>query len=192
MIYIISGTDRPGSRSRQVSNILKGLYDQLGANTEIMDLIDIPLNQCNGQYGQDDQSAAIKGFGDKLHGAEGFHIVCPEYNGSYPGALKFFIDHWKFPSTFEYRPVAFTGLGGRFGGMRPVEHLQGIFGYRNAYMYPRRVFLMNIFTEMKDGIITNDKYMEELQWQTKGFTRFVKAIHDAELDANTYIASQQK
>ena len=47
----------------------------------------------------------------------------------------------KFPESFEKRPVCFTGLGaGIWGALRPVEQLQAIFGYRNAYLFPERVF----------------------------------------------------
>ena len=42
--------------------------------------------------------------------ADGLVIVVPEYNGSYPGALKLFIDMLKFPESFENKPVAFIGI----------------------------------------------------------------------------------
>ena len=67
----------------------------------------------------------------------GLHVVTPEYNGSVPGVLKYFIDMLKFPESFENRPVCFTGLGaGIWGALRPVEQLQAIFGYRNAFVFP--------------------------------------------------------
>ena len=37
--------------------------------------------------------------------AEGLIVVTPEYNGSLPGVLKYFIDMLKFPESFEQRPV---------------------------------------------------------------------------------------
>ena len=81
---------------------------------------------------------------DRIDRAEGLYLICPEYNGSYPGVIKTFIDYWSYPKSFEKRPVCFTGLGGVFGGLRPVEHLQQIFGYRNAFIFPERVFLQNV------------------------------------------------
>jgi len=103
-------------------------------------------------------------------------MIIPEYNGSMPGALKLFIDHWKFPDSFERRPVCFVGLGGRFGGLRPVEHMQQIFGYRNAFIFPDRVFLCNVW-----NLVENDKLMDEtidqlLNKQIKDFSRFVAAL----------------
>ena len=45
--------------------------------------------------------------------------------------------------------MALIGIGGRYGGMRPVDHLSQIFAYRNAYVYPQRVFLFNIWDQLK-------------------------------------------
>ena len=51
----------------------------------------------------------------------------------------------KFPESFEQKPVCFTGLSaGIWGALRPVEQLQQIFVYRNAHVYPERVFLPGI------------------------------------------------
>ena len=50
-----------------------------------------------------------------------------------------------FPESFEQRPVCFVGLAaGIWGALRPVEQLQAIFGYRNAYIFPERVFMPGI------------------------------------------------
>ena len=69
--------------------------------------------------------------------AAGLHVVTPEYNGSFPGVLKYFIDMLKFPESFDRKPVAFLGeAAGTWGGLRSVEQLQMIFGYRNATSSP--------------------------------------------------------
>ena len=127
---------------------------------------------------------------EKLNSADGIHIVCPEYNGSYPGVLKYFIDHWKYPDTFEYRPLAFVGLGGRFGGLRPVEHLQGVFGYRNAFVYPERVFIFDVWNILKEGKITDAATMALMKSQVKGFKAFTRALCQAEIDANSRLKAK--
>ena len=55
-------------------------------------------------------------------------MVAPEYNGSIPGALKYFIDLLPFPEAFEDRPVAFVGIAsGRVGRFAyGIEHLQHV------------------------------------------------------------------
>ncbi len=184
MKYIISGTNRPGSNSLEVSKILQSYYKELGEEFEILDLKDIPLDQMNGQaYSKDQQSSELQKLVTEIDRCEALIIVCPEYNGSYPGILKLFIDHWSYPSSFESRPVCFVGLGGRFGGLRPVEHLQHVFGYRNAYVFPQRVFISNVWSVVKEGKLLDENIQGLLKKQCQGFVSFYKALKTAGLDA---------
>lgn len=183
MKHIISGTDRAGSNSLQVALLIQKFYQQLGEKTEVIDLAKLNLFSTGPQYGQSEMTGPLHSWIQQIGESEGLIVVCPEYNGSMPGALKYFIDHWKFPESFEFRPVCFVGLGGMFGGLRPVEHLQQVFGYRNAFIYPERVFLMNVWKILKDGDITEPVAKNLLMQQTKGFQAFCNALHVAKLDA---------
>ncbi len=182
MKYIISGTNRPRSRTLQISKILQKYYELEGEKVEIIDLAEISFKEVDGnQYADAPPDMKLKL--DMILKASGLIIVCPEYNGSYPGILKYFIDHWPYPTAFEYRPVCFVGLGARFGGLRAVEHLQGVFGYRNSFVFPERVFLSNIFQTLKEGKLIDAIAEQLLVQQVQGFTKFVKALKDAGLSA---------
>jgi NAD(P)H-dependent FMN reductase len=172
MIYIISGTNRPGSRTRQVADNVFQFYKAQTADVEMIDLAELPLDELmRTPYGSE-PPAKIKAAIQKIDTSAGLVMVVPEYNGSMPGALKFFIDHWSYPRSFEGRPVAFVGLGFRWGGLRPVEHLQQVFGYRNAWVFPERVFIQNIGDSLKDGKIVDTNVVNLLQKQATGFTKF--------------------
>ena len=183
MKYIISGTDRPQSNTYQVCQIIQNLYTQIGAQTEIIDLAKLNLFSQGPQYGSKEMTEVLHQDVQKVGSSEGLIVVCPEYNGSMPGVLKYFIDHWRYPESFEFRPVCFIGLGGMFGGLRPVEHLQQVFGYRNSFIYPERIFLINVWKILKDGAITDPLMMDLLTKQTNGFQAFCKALQEAKLDA---------
>lgn len=192
MKYIIAGTDRPGSSTLKLSKYIQGIYKNLGEDVEIIDLVEVKEFLHTGpHYGKDDPG--IKTYLDKIAQSEGLIMVCPEYNGSMPGVLKCFIDHWRFPESFEYRPVCFVGLSaGMFGGLRPVEHLQQIFGYRNAFMFPERVFIMASHKVLNaDGDVQDEAVKSLLIQQAKNFGRFTKALTAAKLDANSVIASKK-
>jgi chromate reductase len=190
MIYIISGTNRPQSRTLEVSKIILKLYEEIGAPVELMDLAKVPMHEVSGSHYGKELPGELKVAVDKVMASEGLVIVCPEYNGSMPGVLKYFIDHWPYPDTFEARPVSFVGLGGRFGGLRPVEHLQQIFGYRNAFVFPERVFFANIWTTLKDGKLNDPMAMDLLKKQTLGFKKFVRALENEHLDANSVLRNR--
>jgi len=187
MKYILSGTNRPGSRTFEISKLIQGFYKDLGESVEIIDLKAIPMHEVQGEQYSEKQPPGIAGIIDKINKATGLIIVTPEYNGSMPGILKYFIDHWKYPDTFEYRPVCFVGLGGRFGGLRPVEHLQHVFGYRNSFVFPERVFLVNIWNTLKEGKLSDAPAVELLKNQARGFQKFVQALESQGLDANAVI-----
>lgn len=185
MFYIISGTNRKQSRTLQVSKIVQSLFQEQGIETQLVDLSELPFeNLPVANYGKE-LPAAFQEIIEKLNTADGLYIVTPEYNGSMPGALKYFIDHFSYPETFEYRPVAFTGLGGRWGGLRPVEHLQQVFNYRNGFIFPQRVFVSNVWDILKDGSIQDAMITTLLTSQVQGFVKFVKALKTEKLDANS-------
>ena len=178
MIWILVGTDRTQSMSSKVARFIEPMYQSQGVPTGIMKLEDVGLNQLDGSHysGKKPKPKKLVEAVDQLLKADGLVVVCPEYNGSMPGALKYFIDYWKYPESFEYRPVCFIGLGGRFGGLRPVEHLQQVFGYRNAFIYPDRVFLSNVQKLIKEDKIEDDFICSLLESQALGFCRFIQAL----------------
>jgi NAD(P)H-dependent FMN reductase len=110
-------------------------------------------------------------------------VVTPEYNGSVPGVLKYFIDMLKVPESFERRPVCFTGLAaGIWGALRPVEQLQAIFGYRNAYLYPERVFMPGIGKLLDaNGRLQDPELLGRLNKQAEGFVTFVEKLQGVKL-----------
>lgn len=191
MKYVIAGTNRPKSRSREVANLIQEIYADNGESVEIIDLAELGLHELDGtQYGGGSLPTKLASAIEKVNQSEGLIIVVPEYNGSMPGALKYFIDHWKYPDSFEHRPVCLVGLGGLFGGLRPVEHLQGVLGYRNAFIFPIRVFLINVWTILKAGKLSESIALGLLKDQVLGFQKFVFALGQVGLDANSLNAKR--
>ena len=113
--------------------------------------------------------------------AIGLHVVTPEYNGSFPGVLKYWIDMLKFPESFEAKPVAFTGeSAGIWGAIRSIEQLQLIFGYRNAHIFPDRVFIPGIGQKLDDaGRLTDSAIDQKLAKQVGGFIKFIASFSAA-------------
>lgn len=180
MKLIIAGTNRPKSRSSEIARLLGSFYQEIGEEHELVLLEEYPFHELSGaHYGKVPPWMRI--LVDRVNSCSGLHLVVPEYNGSYPGILKYFIDFWDYPKSFEHRPVCFVGLGGRFGGLRPVEHLQGVFGYRNAFVFPDRVFLMNIFQTLKNGQLEDLEALNLLKTQVVQFSQFSKAVRDCGL-----------
>ena len=190
MIEIVSGTDRPQSNSIKIAKILLELYRSAGVDAGLIDLSELNHEDLHGGDYLKGARGTVKAAVDRVTSADGVVVVVPEYNGSFPGALKLFIDYWKYPETFEARPVAMIGIGQRWGGLRPVEHLQQVFGYRNAFMFPQRVFIHNIGKTLVDGAITDPFVVDLIKTQSRDFVKFVKGLSSQGLDANSRLKAR--
>jgi chromate reductase, NAD(P)H dehydrogenase (quinone) len=182
MIALIVGTNRPDSHTRKIAAQLGEFYTGFKVPSRVIDLARLPPEIFSpAAYAEKPKS--FLPFADAVLQADGLHVVTPEYNGGIPGVLKYFIDMLKFPESFERRPVCFTGLAaGTWGALRPVEQLQQIFGYRNAYLYPERVFLPQINSRLDaSGRLKDAELLERLKAQAEGFTDFVERLRNVKL-----------
>jgi len=182
MMTLLVGTNRPDSNTRKVARHVEEIYAGLKVPLRVLDLAQMPPEIFSpASYAEKPKS--FQPFADGVLQASGLHVVTPEYNGGIPGVLKYFIDMLKFPESFERRPVCFTGLAaGIWGALRPVEQLQAIFGYRNAYIYPERVFLPqinNLFDP--NGRLKDADLLKRLTKQAEGFVGFVERVQGVKL-----------
>lgn len=182
MITLIVGTNRPGSNTRKVATHVEEIYAGLHVPLHLLDLAQMPPEIFSpSSYAQ--KPKAFAPFADAILESDGLHVVTPEYNGGMPGVFKYFIDMLKFPESFIERPVCFVGVAaGMWGALRPVEQLQAIFGYRNAHVFPERVFLPNINDLLDDsGRLKDAELLERLKKQATGFVRFVERLKGIKL-----------
>lgn len=185
-IVIVCGSNRAGSRTRLLADFVSGLYRERGVEPQLLDLAELPEGLL-APTAYKDRPEGWARFGDAICAADGVVILAPEYNGSMPGALKLFIDMLKFPDAYESRPISFIGVAaGQWGGLRPVEHLQQVFGYRNAFIFPKRIFIAGSYQNIGDDGVPNDEAQRDrLGRQADGFLAFCKALKDAGLAAPT-------
>lgn len=84
MITIISGTNRTGNKTRQIVFYYRDALRDLGEEPEVLLPEGINLNK---------RSAALQKIEEEiLIPSEKFIFILPEYNGSFPGAIKTLID----------------------------------------------------------------------------------------------------
>jgi chromate reductase len=182
MITILSGTNRPSSNTRKVTAHVEAIYKSLGVAHQVLDLAEMPP-EIFAPASYAEKPAGFARFTDAILAADGLVIVTPEYNGGVPGVLKYFIDMLPFPESFERRPVCFVGLAaGIWGALRPVEQLQAIFGYRNAFIFPERVFMPGIGKLLDaSGKFISDDIPKRLASQATGFVGFVETLRAKKL-----------
>lgn len=69
-------------------------------------------------------------FAKRVHEADGFIVITPEYNHSFPAPLKHAIDLLR--AEWQAKPVGFVSYGGISGGLRAVEQLRLVFAELHA------------------------------------------------------------
>lgn len=173
-IVIIPGTNRANSNSFRLARLIAPLYQRLGATVDLIDLSDMSLEFLDPEayaYPKPPVTAMV----DRFLSADGVVAIVPEYNGSYPGVLKLFVDMLPYPQGWDSRPLALIGLAaGQFSALRAVEHFQQVAGYRNAHIYPRRVFIGQASKQFTDdGGLVNEALGQRLQEQAENFTNYV-------------------
>src|SRR6476620_6176833 len=101
----------------------------------------------------------------------GLHVVTPDYNGRRSRDSEGL--HRYVEISREPRPKArllHRCLCRRWGGLRSVEQLQAIFIYRQAHLFPERVFLSRIGDYLTaEGRIGDKEVLSQLRGQAEGF-----------------------
>ncbi|WP_106401601.1 NADPH-dependent FMN reductase [Actinocorallia populi] len=128
-IAILVGSTRDGRFAPSVAAWTESLIAERGdMRADVIDLVETPLPTVFPVLGQPPASAAdrelLAAVSPRLAEADAFVIVTPEYNHSFPAALKNAID-WH-NTEWHAKPVAFVSYGAFSGGLRAIEQLRPV------------------------------------------------------------------
>ncbi|MFJ8431665.1 NADPH-dependent FMN reductase [Kitasatospora sp. NPDC094019] len=133
-VAVIVGSVREGRQGRAVTDWFLGTADgDPGLDLDVIDLADVPLPLVMPGWGgapAPEAAAALADVTPRLDAADAFVVVTPEYNHSFPAALKNLID-WHY-TQWQAKPVGFVSYGGLGGGLRAVEQLRLVFAELHA------------------------------------------------------------
>lgn len=148
MITIISSTNRTGSSTLKLAQYYQNKFHEKGIEASLLSLAQLPPNLIETDlYGE--RSAAFKPIQDIITKTQKFLFVIPEYNGSFPGVLKVFIDACSFPESFYEKKAALVGVSsGKYGNIRGVDHFTGICNYLHLHIMPLKIHIPSIHKEL--------------------------------------------
>ncbi|MFF5534322.1 NADPH-dependent FMN reductase [Streptomyces cinerochromogenes] len=134
-VAVILGSVREGRLGRAVTDwfLTTAAAVDPDLDLDVVDLaeVDLPLVMPGwGGAPSPEAVAALRGVSPRLAAADAFVVVTPEYNHSFPAALKNLID-WHHPE-WQAKPVGFVSYGGLGGGLRAVEQLRLVFAELHA------------------------------------------------------------
>ena len=184
MITVISGTNRKGSRCKVFAQqYFEFLREAVGEEAvRFLALEDISQEWLAAdmyiQERQDPELAAIQD--EYVLPAQAFVFISPEYNGSFPGALKLFIDACsirQYAANFKGKKAALVGVStGRAGNLRGMSHLAGVLNYLGTVTMPDQLPISRIAELLNaDMHITDEVTLAVMKAHAEEFVRFVNA-----------------
>lgn len=147
MTTIIAATNRPDSYTLKLAEYYQRKFTEKEYPSTLLSLADVPDQVLHTDM-YNTQHETFKSIQDLVTATEKFLFVVPEYNGSFPGVLKVFIDACKYPESFYGKKTALVGLSsGKYGNIRGIDHFTGICHYVNLLVMPLRLHIPTIKQE---------------------------------------------
>lgn len=173
-IIIFSGTARKDNYTQYVAQFVKNQLETISKHqVEIVSPDSIGL-KVEDETNKSNYSLLTK----KITDADGFVIVAPEYNHSFPGSLKLLLDlHF---NEYYRKPVMLVGVSaGPFGGTRVVEQLVTVTKAYGMVHLKSDFLVSNVAQEIVDGTVADvEKWasrlspvVDELNWYLEKLAR---------------------
>ena len=168
MISIISGTNRKGAVSYQMAKYYSSLLDKENKTNQIIDLEkSMPADfiaTC--LYENSRKNEAFNATIDLVNASDAIIFIIPEYNGSFPGVLKTFIDGLEYPKSLKNKKILLTGISsGHQGGALALSHFSDILCHLGAQPTGIRVKINHIENQFDGKAISNHLINDLIQEQ---------------------------
>ncbi len=138
LVVGICGSLRSGSYTRMAVEIaLRGAQD-VGAETQMIDLRDYRLTFCDGRKEDDTYPEDVYKLREQVREAQGLILGSPEYHGGYSGVLKNALDLMGF-AEIEGKMIGLVGVaGGALGAVNALNSLRAIGRALHAWVIPEQ------------------------------------------------------
>lgn len=161
MIGVITATNRPNSISQIFSDTY---YNKLiSKNIDVLqfNLTSLPYDMFHPEmYSGHGMSDSLKEIQEKyIFPVQKFVIVVPEYNGTFPGVFKLFIDSISVRENkrnFFGKKIILVGVSdGRAGNLRGLDQIANFMNYLGANIMPNRLPFSKI-----NNLINNNQIVD--------------------------------
>ncbi len=167
-IIVFSCTNRPDSYTGKVSKLYADILKNNGVDTEIFSFESLPKDMMYTETFGNRTPMFEAIIDSKIRQFDRFVFVVPEYNGSFPGILKVFLDS-VHPREWTNKKVCLVGVSsGRAGNLRGMDHLTGVLQYLKMHVYYNKLPISQIDKILDDNgnfILPDQQRVCELQIQ---------------------------
>ncbi len=174
MITIVVGTNRKNALSASVAAYYQHILKEKNIESQVISLIDLPADfVASALYENNGKNDTFNSFRQIFKESEKFVFIIPEYNGSYPGVLKAFIDGMDYPSGLQGKKCALVGLStGVQGASIALSHFTDVLHYLGMHVLALKIKLGEIHRYLKEDQLTSKVYDEMLRLQADQLIEF--------------------
>jgi NAD(P)H-dependent FMN reductase len=171
MVSIICSTNRKDSNSRVFAQAISELLDEQNKENRLLDLRDLPDDYLfNNEVFGIVNTPLLQKQDEHVTEADAFVFVIPEYNGSFPGALKSFIDSFS-PSRIHNKKALLVGISsGRAGNVRGLDHFTGVLNYLRVLVHPFKPAISHCHELVDSGRVVDEATLHLLKNALDDFT----------------------
>lgn len=164
MITIISCTNRPASNTLKVAELYSQLLDKQNVSHKLLSFEQLPIDIAFAEVFNKRSESFQQLLNEYILPAEKLVFIVPEYNGSFPGILKVFLDAIH-PDINRGKKAALIGVSsGRAGNLRGMEHLTGILHYLGMHIHPNKLPISGMLNLINsDGTIKDENTIKALE-----------------------------
>ena len=179
MITIIAGTNRPNSNTEIIAKKYFELISK-HATEEVnyYSLQDMPTSILHeNMYSPDHQDETLRTQQDEIFiPSDKWFVIIPEYNGSYPGIFKLFIDALSIrnkDATFKKKNLGLVGVAsGRAGNLRGMDQLSNSMNYLGFSVFPHKLPISQISKLVDENGELDEGLLELMDSHAKDFVAF--------------------
>ncbi len=174
MILIVATTNRKNSKTYKVAEYYQNILNKYDAESEILSLEHLPEDFAfTALYENSGKNAAFNQHKERMAKADKFVFIVPEYNGSFPGVLKTFIDGLGWPNALSRKKIALVSISdGALGGAHALSHLTDIFHYLNSHVLSMLVRIPFMKKNFVEGEMQDEQIKQLIEEQAEMFAGF--------------------
>jgi NAD(P)H-dependent FMN reductase len=171
-LTVICGSNRKESNSSIISSYISSNLKDINKVTVFLNLYDLnsKIELEHMYFNSDESFEQLKK--ELIAGSDKFIFVIPEYNGSFPGVLKLFVDTVP-PEYWKGKKAGLVGLSsGMQGGALAMSQFTNVLNYLKCSVYYHKPKIPLIESKIENGLLVNMDEMEKIDSFLKGFVEF--------------------
>ena len=181
-IAVLYGSVRSERQGIKAARFIVNQLNKRGHEVTLIDPLEYQLPFLDKKYNEYKKGEAPKvmeKLAQILRNAEGFMVICGEYNHGLPPVLKNILDH--FQEEYFYKPAGIACYsGGPFGGVRSAVHLRAVLGELGMVSIPT-LFPVSMVQDAFDeeGNVIEEAYERRVKGFLDEFEWYVNTLNEA-------------